>query len=394
MGQHESRAVFDSLLAKTHVEHALLQPDGRHNDIPMALVTLLSIDGSPIQLQAVYESEKTGLGSWRPSPESITDEAGKTQFLGDVRFQRAYMTYFSMENGRFMGNSKALAMSHLLTGPKPLIYGLFGGLGIPMVFLGDGIELQSAILVVESLTLTAVDWTSQIHDLLTHPQLARLADELLPPEEIIGRVSYDGRLSGLMKSGPGYHEVSNIFLNQSARAAVLDYVHKLDCRDIAVVLQQLSDLSVLMLCATHKAGMPAFDFYLGHLPALVTSLRVLVETFLEEGHKMILVRGVWLLMVLAYITQLRPVVNRALVDSVELPEGGNVWLTMMSEFREERDSDLWLLRALRSLWELGKASSSDMGDSLYGKAAWKLVSEWQRWTGLGGEKEETLNIRL
>ncbi|KAK0612659.1 hypothetical protein B0T17DRAFT_499357, partial [Bombardia bombarda] len=240
-------------------------------------------------------------------------------------------------------------------------------------------------LVIESLTLTAVDWTSHIYDLLTHAQLAQSAHELLPPGEILGRVSYDGRLSGLMKSGPGYHEVSNIFLNQSARAAVLDYVHKLDCRDIAVVLQQLSDLSVLMLCATHKAGMPAFDFYLGRFPTLVTSLRALVETFSEEGPKIILIRGVWLLMVLAYITQLRPEVNPALVDSVELPEGGNVWLIILKAFDEKMDSDLWLLRAMRSLWELGMASDRNIGDSRYRKAAWKLLSEWQGWTGRGGE---------
>jgi len=34
MGQYISRTGFDSLLAKTHVQHALIQPDGRHNDVP------------------------------------------------------------------------------------------------------------------------------------------------------------------------------------------------------------------------------------------------------------------------------------------------------------------------------------------------------------------------
>jgi hypothetical protein len=34
MGQQISRTVFDGLLAKTHVQHALIQPDGRHNDVP------------------------------------------------------------------------------------------------------------------------------------------------------------------------------------------------------------------------------------------------------------------------------------------------------------------------------------------------------------------------
>lgn len=34
MTKQGSRAVFDSLLAKTHVQHALVQPDGRHNEFP------------------------------------------------------------------------------------------------------------------------------------------------------------------------------------------------------------------------------------------------------------------------------------------------------------------------------------------------------------------------
>lgn len=34
MGQNISRAAFDGLLAKTHVEHALIQPNDGHNDIP------------------------------------------------------------------------------------------------------------------------------------------------------------------------------------------------------------------------------------------------------------------------------------------------------------------------------------------------------------------------
>jgi hypothetical protein len=35
MGQQESRLVYDSLLTKTHVGHALRQADGRHNEVPI-----------------------------------------------------------------------------------------------------------------------------------------------------------------------------------------------------------------------------------------------------------------------------------------------------------------------------------------------------------------------
>ena len=34
MAKNDPRTVFDRLLAKTHVQHALIQPDGRHNEFP------------------------------------------------------------------------------------------------------------------------------------------------------------------------------------------------------------------------------------------------------------------------------------------------------------------------------------------------------------------------
>ncbi|KAK0725326.1 hypothetical protein B0H67DRAFT_641768 [Lasiosphaeris hirsuta] len=397
MGQQQSRPVFDALLAKTHVQHALIQPDGVHNDAPTALATVVFLRGTPDQLNAVYESEITELRAWAPSPLSITDVDNRTRFLGDIRFQRAYMTYFSMEIAKFGGSSKALAMSHLLTGTKPLIYGLFAGLGRPLVFFSDAVELQTAIMVMQSLSLSAVDWADPIYEILTHPQLMMPAREVLSPEQIIGRVSYDGRLSGVMKSGPGFHQVSHIFSNAVAKAAVLEYVHQLDCRDPAQLGEQLSSLSMLLLCGTHKVGRPAFDFYLSCVPIWVNSLRVLLDSFQEERHRLLLTRGVWLLIVLCYITQLRPVVDPSLLQSGALPQEDCSWESIHADFRqrgilEGRYQDLQLLRAVRSFWELGKHYDRD--GARYPKVAWKLITQWQSWTGLGGDREGSLNIRL
>lgn len=307
------------------------------------------------------------------------------------------MSYFSMDNvNRFSGNSRSLALSHLLTGPKPLIYGLFAGLGRPLVFLSDAMELQSPIMVVQSLTLSAVDWMDSIHDLLTHPQLARPAAETLSPAKILGRAAYDGRLSGVMKSGPGFHGVSQVFSSPAAKVAILEYVHQLDCHDPAMLLDQMASLSALLLSASHKPGKPAFDFYLSCLPTWVNSLGILVPNFLDEKDRVTLARGVWLLIVLAYVTQLRPMVDEKLLFSEELPSYVS-WELVFSDFRrqgttEGKCKDLQLLRALRSLRELGRNHDGDGKVNL--RAAWKLVVYWQGWTGLGAEREETLNIRL
>ncbi|KAK4231962.1 oxidoreductase AflY [Podospora fimiseda] len=398
MGQQTSRAVFDGVLTKTHVEHALVQQDGQHNDLPLALATLLFLDGTPAMFHRLYELRKDRFSSWVPSPGSITDASTKLRFLGDTRFQRAFMTFFSMENGTFGGNSKALAVMEFFNGPKPLLYGLFSGSSMPLALLSNGLELRSSVLVVQSLTLAAVEWSEPIFEILGHPQLSRPACELLPPEEIIRRVAYDGRFSGVMKSGPGYHGVANIFSNASSKTAIVEYIQQLDIRNISQVMPQLSQLAVLLLCGTHKPNFPAFDLYLSHIVTCINSTRVILASLEDSSHRILLVRGVWLFILLLYITQLRPVTDMSLVLSTELPEG-KVWDMIHTDFvhcgvSTGKYGDVSLLRVLRSLWELDKAYGSIHG-KIYTKAAWKLVNQWQTWTGLGGgDREGTLNIRL
>ncbi|KAK4160110.1 oxidoreductase AflY [Cladorrhinum sp. PSN259] len=397
MGQQTSRTVFDGFLTRTHVEHALVQQDGQHNDLPLALTTLFYLDATPEMFHSIYELKKDRFSSWVPSPASIVDEATKLRFLGDARFQRAFMTYFSMENGSFGGNSKALACMELFTGPKPLLYGLFSGSSMPLALFSDALELRSSVLMVQSLTLSAVEWSEHVQEILKHPQLSRPASELLSPEEIIRRVAYDGRFSGLMKSGPGYHGVSNIFSNAIAKAAVVEYVKQLDVRNIAQLMPQLSQLAVVLLCATHKPNTPAFDLYLSHIVTSINSTRVLLDNLDDRSHKVMVVRGVWLFIILLYNTQLRPVTDPALVLSTELPDG-KVWDQIhggfiLSGVSTGKYGDACFLRILRSLWELDKVYGSVHG-KLYAKAAWKLVCQWQTWTGLEGDREGTLNIRL
>ncbi|KAH8888626.1 hypothetical protein GQ53DRAFT_654182 [Thozetella sp. PMI_491] len=375
MGQQVSRSMFDNLLTKTHVGHALLQPDETHNDIPI------------------------WRDSWETNGLSIFAPVTKPSLLILLRsFQRAYMDYFSMENGRLLGNSKSLALSYLLSDNNPMIYGLFGGFGQPLVYLSDAIELQSAVLVVESLVLTAVDWSGPIFDLLSHPQLSTPAQESLPPEAIFARVAYDGRLGGLMKSGPGYHKVSQILSNENAKMVILDYTHQLDIRNLPRLLNQLARLSVLLLCGAHKADQPAFDYYLSSLPTFVCSLKILLESFQDSPYKVALVRGVWLLILLSYVTQLRPIVDPSLISATEVAREDLSWESVFAEFHSQPEvvfgkyRDAQLLRCLRSLQQLGNALGAD--EAFYLQAAWKLIRQWKRWTGLGHDREELLNIRL
>ncbi|KAJ4292948.1 hypothetical protein N0V88_005611 [Collariella sp. IMI 366227] len=351
------------------------------------------------RLRAAYDAINGDLSPWEPSPRNIVDEDDKVRLLGDVRFQRAYMTYFSMDINRFLGNPRALAISHLFFGDRPLVFALFSGVGRPLTLLSDSIESRTALMVMQSLTLAAVEWMEPMREILMEAQLAEPPNERLSPEDLLNRVTYDGRFSGIMKAGPGFHGLPYIFNNAITRAAITEYVWRLDSTDLPLVLQQLSAISVVLSCGTHKPDQPAFDLYLNHLPTCVHSTKVILENWVEDlNHGDILVKGLWLLVVLTYITQLRPTMDGTLLVPPQLAGQSQSWTPIYNEIRAQatpggRYSDVQLVRTLRSLRELARAYGAVHG-RLYLHAAWKLMNQWTGWTGLGIDREVSLNIRL
>ncbi|KAL2015813.1 hypothetical protein VTK56DRAFT_4729 [Thermocarpiscus australiensis] len=401
MGQQKSRAVLDSLLGKTYIYHAPVQPDGRSNHLPIALATLFFVDAAPSQLEEMYQLMEGDLRACSPPPTGIASEESKTRFLGDKRFQQSYLTYFSKENTtKFEGNIKALARFHLFTGRKPLIYGLFSGNGQPLVLLSDGIELGSPVLAVQSLALSAIDYPEAMCGLLSppYPTASPNQHQHPGPAYILDRLAADSRFTGLMKDGPGFPKLDGVYASVHAGAAIFDYVHQLDCRDTALALRQLAGVSAMLLCATHTPGRPAFDYYLSHLPTCVNSARVVLENLFEhDSHKLLLIKGVWFLVLVTYISQMRPVVDAGLLERMELPGENRGWEVIYGDFPsagvpQGKYGDVQFLRTLRSLWELDKAYGSVHGN-LYFRAAWKLVTEWQGWTGRGRDGEVMLNVR-
>lgn len=213
---------------------------------------------------------------------------------------------------------------------------------------------------------------------------------------ILHRIAHDGRFS-LKLPGPGFRHAPAVLSSAAAREAVIDYLHQLDMRNVPELLDDMSRLSVLMLCGAHKMGSPAFDLHLSWTPSLVYSLRVLLHECREQHHSL-LIRGTWLLLILSYITQLRPRLDESLVLPCPAAEHQFSWDALLqpfylrSETLDGRYSDWYFLRVLRSLRSLNQFSRAE--DSLYLCAAWKLDSQWQGWAGMGIPGEPSLNIRL
>lgn len=303
------------------------------------------------------------------------------------------MDYFSTKHVQLKCNYRALVDSQLVSDSRPLMYGLFGGSGQALIALGDSVEAQNSILLVQSLVLSSMHFSPAIHEILADPRLEEAsAAAAACPSDILGRVAHDGRFSA-GRSGPGWHHVTDILSNRSVKDAIMEYLHQLDTQD-PELLSNLSRISVLMLCAAHKKDRPAFDLHLSRALSWIHSL----QTLLQECHSQQtdwLIRGVWLLIILVYITQLRPHLDESLLSSVQ---GMGSWEEILKSFcadadlLQERYRDPHYLQALRSLHFLG--STVGVSDSLYLKAAWKLEQEWRGWTGLGSPRETSLNIRL
>lgn len=317
------------------------------------------------------------------------------------------MDHFSLQHIRKGARHTVEWAAHSLIATKAgrqLLYGLFGRFGRSLLFLSDGLEVPSALMIVQALALAAVDWHEKVQDFLVAcacPQHGQVSDRFtLSPISILQRVGEDGRFSGLR--GPGVESTIGILGDHARKTAVMQHVSQLDVSDISTTLRDLSRLSILVACATHKRGQPAFDHCLALFPAFVVSLRVLLKGFEETGahfketDRIMLVRGVWMLMIVAYIRQLRPKIDELVVPMFDDPPS---WEQLLAGFHRDTFSagskygDARFRGLLRSIRRL--AADNDLYDpAWYRNMASHVVYQWRGWSGQGNAGGEYLNVRV
>ncbi len=78
-------------------------------------------------LNKIYDEESKELEEWEDSPAEVT-ETDWREFLGDKRYQRAYVDFYEDELAlKFGYDWKQVIEEYLLQGKEPLINGLIGG---------------------------------------------------------------------------------------------------------------------------------------------------------------------------------------------------------------------------------------------------------------------------
>jgi hypothetical protein len=115
------------LLRANHANYAILYHNLQFdNHMAHILCSAYLLGAHEDQLHHIYVEESKVLEEWPDSPEEISDQDWK-DFLGDRRYQRAYVDFF--EDELALKNDyhwKRVAEEYLFDGKNPLINGVIG----------------------------------------------------------------------------------------------------------------------------------------------------------------------------------------------------------------------------------------------------------------------------
>lgn len=116
------------LLKANHVNYSIVYHNLQYdNHNPHILSSAYLLGATEGQLNTIYDAETKVLEPWHPSPAEVTDLDWE-DFLGDKRYQRAYVDYFEdklvME---YHYDWKEEIRHFLFSGEEPLFHGLIGG---------------------------------------------------------------------------------------------------------------------------------------------------------------------------------------------------------------------------------------------------------------------------
>lgn len=374
------------LLRLNHHAHAVLYENLTfHNHFPHYLGSAYLLGADEKRLHEIYDIEDGELTSWKPSPSEVTEEDWQ-DFLGNARYQRAFLDYFEDEVAAHGYDWKTVVAELLVVGKKPLINALYSSLAHPVIHLGYALELNSREVAMEALCLAASCYDFLADFLIKDPPPPS-ADSSTSPLKIIYQVRNESAFDGDYKpSDQNWHIVHDHM------EAFQKYFNMLDIQNCEPneLLRELIQLSSLMLVTTHKRGNPQFDFFICHAVTSAYALRTILP-FLRAKYHMKLLRSHWLFVLAVYILQLRPQIKPDLVDEVQLNGRGWDYVTAKALGTGEKEiPDTHYMKALRMFKETASLFKDD--EDFYLKSAVKLADEYSTWIGFENSKD-TLEIR-
>jgi len=338
------------LLKANHVNHAIIYHNLQFdNHMSHILCSAYVLGANPQQLYHIYDEEAKDLEPWKDSPSEVLEEDWR-DFLGDKRYQRAFLDFF--EDGLAMKHAyswKGVVDEYLLKGDEPLVNCLIGGLGHPMIQLGFAYEFDSREMATEALSLTATQY-NYLHKYSDDPAYTRKAPfSSTSPLELLNKLASDSRFDKFFDS-PGYQNIDPLF--EKHESLILEYWNAWEIQaDPLKQFQESQEAAVALLVATVAPGAHNYNFFVCHVLTTSHAARILFP-FLPAKYHVPLVRQWWLLTLAVYIAVLRPKIDP---DYVSGDLKGKGW-----KYVEDKAltgpycTDAHYVKAIRSMQEMSK----------------------------------------
>ncbi|KAL1839017.1 hypothetical protein VTJ49DRAFT_1992 [Mycothermus thermophilus] len=366
------------LIRANHVNHSIIYHNLQFdNHMPHILCSAYHLGATPQQLYHIYDEEAKTLEPWKDSPSELAQDDWR-DFLGDKRYQRAYVDFFEDALAmRYHYNWKAVMEEYMFKGDEPLINGLIGGLGHPLIHLGYAYEFDSREIAMEALGLAATQYNF-FHRYLDDPSYTRPAPfSSTSPLELLNKLASDTRFDGLFDK-PGFANIEPLF--QKHESLVLEYWNAWDLsslssgEDLIKAFRESQEAAVALLVATVRPGTRAYNFFIVHVLTTSHAVRILLPLIPAKFH-LSLVRQWWLLALAVYIAELRPKIDP---DYVPAPKGRDwrfvEWRALNSL---EWKVDAHFVKAIRAMREAAR-TWGDVHEK-YLAAAVRFAEDFEGW---------------
>jgi len=355
------------------------------------LLATYLLGGTSDKSEEMYRKETVEVELRRESKMTRAMSDGDVDgLLGRLEYENDFVTYFEGQRSAFNDDMWSGLQHWLLDRANPFLPGLVGGYAHPLIMLADSVELGSPTLAFDALALAAVDW-NPLKELIV-ANIPPSQDSLASLAAILDEIRHDQAFDGVVPQ-PGIEHLADILGNRDANRAVIRYL-SLGCSYLSRsnsdsnVTEEMVELAIRLLTCTHVPGTPAFDFYLNHNLTFVNCLRILLPVFRSEEAKKTLLRSYWLLTILAFVTQGRPLITPEIVQQGSVSEPDMTWddvkrsaLAAGGGIEAKQPSDTHFLKAVQIMVAVGKEMKGI--EPLLIAAASKLVKEFDGWTGFG-----------
>ncbi|KAG4284963.1 cell cycle checkpoint protein [Fusarium proliferatum] len=298
------------LLKANHANYSIVYNNLQYDNHNAHILSSAYLLGASVpQLNDIYDREIRELEAWVPSPAEIGEDDWQ-ELRGDARYQRAFVDFFEDKLVMRFNYDWHQEMEHyLFTGDEPLINGLIGGLGHPLIHLGYAFEMDCKELAMEALGLACVQYDF-LHKYLDNKSYTRKAPfTSASPMDLLTKLSKDNRFDDVRS---GLYDLEELFSEHED--IILEYWNAWEITDPVKQFELSQEAAAALLVATVKPGTHAFNFMLVHILTTSHAVRVLLP-FIPEKYHIPLVRQWWLLALGIFIVKRRPLPDPDNVDN-------------------------------------------------------------------------------